>query len=328
MKHICRTFLFTVAFLSCMLQDALAQVNVREVLITEETVTSMTTQYLQQLYQGVNQQIEIPDNPWKDAWIMKAWIVYNELERRAGNVAASGDEPITTIVGESFILQYEHPDETLEPYAKLLIESGVMEEVVTDLENTFQLPQPILIRFTSGKPGPLYYQGVINMTYEFLLSNHQVISATGYAENEDELVLTLLNLVEFVLYHEVGHALVDMLDIPVLGKEEDAVDGFAAVVASAFELDVVALTAADIFNLNTSIQVNTEISPAAFWDSHSLDQQRMYSIICMIYGSDPGSYSTLLNDVGMPSEKESECVYNFQEISRNWVRLISDYIRD
>lgn len=327
MKHTIGMVATLVTLLVGVTQDAISQVNIREVLITEETVTSMSTEYLQQVYQGVNQQIEIPDNPWKDAWIMKAWIVYNELERRAGNVAAAAEEPVTTVVGESFILQYEPPDETLAPYANLLMESGVMEEVVTDLENTFQLPQPILIRFTSGKPGPLYYQGVINMTYEFLLSNHEIIAATGYAETEDELVLTLLNLVEFVLYHEVGHALVDMLDLPVLGKEEDAVDGFAAVVASAFDLDVVALTAADIFNLNTSIQVSNEISPAAFWDSHSLDQQRMYSIICMIYGSDPNGYSSLLNDVGMPSEKESECVYSFQEISRNWIRLIADYIK-
>ena len=327
MKHTIGMVAMLVSLLVGVTEDAISQVNIREVLITEETVTSMSTEYLQQVYQAVNQQIEIPDNPWKDAWIMKAWIVYNELERRAGNVTAAAEEPVTTVVGESFILQYEPPDETLAPYATLLMESGVMEEVVTDLENTFQLPQPILIRFTSGKPGPLYYQGVINMTYEFLLSNHEIIAATGYAETEDELVLTLLNLVEFVLYHEVGHALVDMLDLPVLGKEEDAVDGFAAVVASAFDLDVVALTAADIFNLNTSIQVSNEISPAAFWDSHSLDQQRMYSIICMIYGSDPNAYSSLLNDVGMPSEKESECVYSFQETSRNWVRLIADYIK-
>ena len=327
MKHTIGMVATLVTLLVGVTQDAISQVNIREVLITEETVTSMSTEYLQQVYQGVNQQIEIPDNPWKDAWIMKAWIVYNELERRAGNVVAAAEEPVTTVVGESFILQYEPPDETLAPYANLLMESGVMEEVVTDLENTFQLPQPILIRFTSGKPGPLYYQGVINMTYEFLLSNHEIIAATGYAETEDELVLTLLNLVEFVLYHEVGHALVDMLDLPVLGKEEDAVDGFAAVVASAFDLDVVALTAADIFNLNTSIQVSNEISPAAFWDSHSLDQQRMYSIICMIYGSNPNAYSSLLNDVGMPSEKEAECVYSFQETSRNWIRLIADYIK-
>ena len=327
MKHTIGMVATLVTLLVGVTQDAISQVNIREVLISEETATSMSTEYLQQVYQAVNQQIEIPDNPWKDAWIMKAWIVYNELERRAGNVAAATEEPVTTVVGESFILQYEPPDETLEPYANLLMESGVMEEVVTDLENTFQLPQPILIRFTSGKPGPLYYQGVINMTYEFLLSNHEIIAATGYAETEDELVLTLLNLVEFVLYHEVGHALVDMLDLPVLGKEEDAVDGFAAVVASAFDLDVVALTAADIFNLNTSIQVSNEISPAAFWDSHSLDQQRMYSIICMIYGSNPNAYSSLLNDVGMPSEKEAECVYSFQETSRNWIRLIADYIK-
>ena len=89
MKHTIGMVATLVTLLVGVTQDAISQVNIREVLITEETVTSMSTEYLQQVYQGVNQQIEIPDNPWKDAWIMKAWIVYNELERRAGNVVAA-----------------------------------------------------------------------------------------------------------------------------------------------------------------------------------------------------------------------------------------------
>ena len=46
-----------------------------------------------------------------------------------------------------------------------------------------------------------------------------------------------------------GKTHVPMLDLPVLGKEEDAVDGFAAVMASHLDLDEVALTAATSFNL-------------------------------------------------------------------------------
>lgn len=88
------------------------------------------------------------------------------------------------------------------------------------------------------------------MPYQFLMRNDQLVDAVEYDGSDEEKIDLILNLTEFVLYHEVGHALIDMLDIPVLGKEEDAVDGFAAVLATTMDLDDVALAAADIFGAN------------------------------------------------------------------------------
>ena len=41
--------------------------------------------------------------------------------------------------------------------------------------------------------------------------------------------LALVLQVAFVLVHEIGHALVDVLDLPVVGQEEDAVDQLATI---------------------------------------------------------------------------------------------------
>ena len=50
------------------------------------------------------------------------------------------------------------------------------------------------------------------------LTREQVHEADAFA----------INNTWFVLYHEMGHMLIDQLGIPVLGREEDAVDNVAA----------------------------------------------------------------------------------------------------
>ena len=165
------------------------------------------------------------------------------------------------------------------------------------------------------------------MPYDFLAQNYEVLIASNFSEDPEELAQTILNLTEFVLYHEVGHALVDILDIPVLGKHEDAVDGFAAILSTIWDLDEIALSAADVMNATASLSAGTDITDAEFWDSHSLDEQRMFTIFYLIYGSNPQEHSTLLKDIGMPAEQSDPCQYNYQETLRNWSRVLGEYIR-
>ena len=129
-----------------------------------------------------------------------------------------------------------------------------------------------------------------------------------------------------MLHHEVGHALIDMLDLPVLGKEEDAVDGFAAVIATHLDLDEVALTAAASFNIQS--QMSQEFSLAEFWDSHSLNEQRMFTIICLIYGSNPEAHPELLEAVGMPAEQGPNCQFDYAQTARSWSRVLGGYLKN
>ncbi len=51
----------------------------------------------------------------------------------------------TTYRRTSFTLEYEYPACELEPYANLIKESGVFEEVLTDLDALFNLPVTFFI---------------------------------------------------------------------------------------------------------------------------------------------------------------------------------------
>jgi len=60
------------------------------------------------------------------------------------------------------------------------------------------------------------------------------VEARKDALPEKEIDAKVLQVGEFVFYHEMGHALVDAYQLPVLGKEEDAVDTLAAIVSADF----------------------------------------------------------------------------------------------
>ena len=243
-----------------------------------------------------------------------------------GHIHGQNSDFEISIRGKSFNLMYGTITEETEPAAILIQASEIFEEITRDLNELFDLPQTINIRFGAGLDGPSYFQQNIDMPYEFLLTVDHYLANAGYSQSDEEQAEALLNITEFVLYHEVGHALIDVLDIPVLGKDEDAVDGFAAILATQWDLDEVALATADLHSIQAE-QAGGDISDEEFWDSHSLDEQRMFSILCMIYGSDSNEHASLLEEIGMPDEKGAECEYEYHRAKRNWERVLGNAIK-
>jgi len=84
----------------------------------------------------------------------------------------------------------------------------------------------------------------------------------------------------FVFFHEAGHALVDQLELPVLGKEEDSVDAMAAVIMVSADMPEAAILAGFFFQ---SLQGGQQVN---WFDSHSVGPQRMGNLVCWAIGGD------------------------------------------
>ncbi len=87
----------------------------------------------------------------------------------------------------------------------------------------------------------------------------------------------------FVLMHELGHALVDQLDLPVLGIEESYVDGMGAVFMGESGLSLGTVLAGWFFFSQPE---------TPFFDSHRAGPQRLGDLACWGVGADP----SLLDD--------------------------------
>lgn len=144
----------------------------------------------------------------------------------------------------------------------------------------------------------------------------------------EDLVVFVLGNTIFTLFHELGHALIDKLEIPVLGREEDAVDALAVLMMLPEEEDPAAeqmiLAAADGHLMAYDQEEDDE---GAFWDEHSLDLQRYAAIHCLVFGSDPEGWAELAELVEMPAEQQERCPGIFDQTQASWDRLLDQHFR-
>ncbi|MCA9838371.1 MAG: hypothetical protein KC422_15755 [Trueperaceae bacterium] len=224
--------------------------------------------------------------------------------------------------------------------ARMYQDNGFFEATASSLNEVIALPRDIGI--VSGQCDTVNafwspdYDAII-MCYE--LTEYLYETFRAETKSQQELDNAVLGAVEFIFYHELGHALIDLFGIPFTGREEDAVDQFSTYVLLGSDLGVEsALSGASFFFIsgNTGPEVQN-MEDLAFWDEHSLDQQRFYNIVCMIYGSDPETYANLIRQESkgflltsatgyLPKERAERCPDEYYDISRSWETLLNTYV--
>jgi hypothetical protein len=133
----------------------------------------------------------------------------------------------------------------------------------------------------------------------------------------------------FVVLHELGHGLITEMGLPVLGREEDAADSFATVAMLGMKNDFSERVLADAARgwfLHDRRDRATH-APVAFYDEHSLSQQRAYQIICYMVGSDPEKFRALADQTGMPPGRRASCQGDFSNAEWSWNRVLAPHRR-
>src|SRR3954471_9908490 len=169
------------------------------------------------------------------------------------------------------------------PYQKVVVESGVVNEVVARLNREIALPKniPVILRASKGEDelSPFWNpeRDRIEFPYLWVAVVAKLFSEDDPNLTRDELIERITDTTYFVLYHEIGHGLIDLLHLPVTGKEEDAVDGLAAAILIPSGDTAVrqVLLSAELFQLLGQSQ---EKDAEAFADEHSLGEQRFFQL--------------------------------------------------
>lgn len=125
----------------------------------------------------------------------------------------------------------------------------------------------------------------------------------------------------WVFYHEVGHALIDVLNLPVLGPEESSADTFAALMIDGLwneeaAVDITVNTARG-FELYAEDYKNRGFETTT-WDTHGLEMQRYYQLACLIYGADTEMRAHLVSDLHLPDDRAGFCADEFLLASDGW----------
>lgn len=149
------------------------------------------------------------------------------------------------------------------------------------------------------------------------------LNADTHAAQQDSFVHG--NILD-IMFHEMGHAVIDQYDIPILGQEEDAADNLSAVLLIGSDrphmIDAVASAAEGYFLMD---ELGAEREEAfAFDDEHDLDIQRAYRQVCYLYGYSD-AFDELAEMAELSPERAENCEEDFERMSQNWERVLTPH---
>lgn len=209
----------------------------------------------------------------------------------------------------------------------MMQERGVLA-LLQDLLSSFRLPRPLTLEVKScGREDAYYSEGKAVLCYEYveLIQRHTPKVATlGGVVRADAVVGGIID----TLLHEVGHGIIDMLDIPVLGREEDAADFFSVYMLLQFPPeDAQRLIQGVGFMMASEARENLEERPRpkSFAGSHGMPAQRYYNLLCLAYGADPETFADAMRD-GLPAWRAGDCGDEHALLKRAFSKLILPYI--
>jgi hypothetical protein len=194
------------------------------------------------------------------------------------------------------------------------------------LNQAIALPVKLGLRYVECGEANAYYNPEskeISICFELI---EQLAEDLGAQIDDDaELAEAVGGAYLFIALHEVGHALVDVLDLPITGREEDAVDQLSSWLLIGEEGgNTAVLDAAASFSLAGE---RVDLAERDFADQHSLDQQRYFNMVCWVYGSDPDAHAALLDADVLPATRAAGCAQEYAQLDRSWSRLLARHKR-
>lgn len=222
------------------------------------------------------------------------------------------------------VLDYVEPQDTdYDEIYQILVENSFYEDLLSNLNETYALPTDVFVSFDECGEENAFYDSenvTITICYELI----KTYADSAHAEYRDDYAQEVIYAGFFTFFHELGHALVDQYQLPVVGREEDAVDAFAAVLMLQAEEENAVIAGMEQFDLDAVYEAEQEELP--FWDEHSLSEQRVYNVSCLIYGSDPEGYADFIESGWLPEERADGCEAEYEQAAYSWDTLLAPYL--
>jgi len=168
-----------------------------------------------------------------------------------------------------------------------------------------------------------------------MMARHPNFKGMSDAQREKAVEFITGNMI-FVLGHESGHAVIREMGIPVTGREEDAADIFAALMAlmctDAFADRVLANAALGWFFSDRRDRRDQrgrrdQSAEAKYYDEHGMDLQRAYNVVCLMVGSNMGKFAGVARAARLPEERQKTCQDDYLNASWSWSQVLQAHLR-
>ena len=197
------------------------------------------------------------------------------------------------------------------------------------LLSPFRLPRTLKVSLAGcdGEADAFYGDDAITICYEYIHELWKNMPAETTAAGIAPMDTVIGPLFDTSL-HEFAHALFDMLNVWVLGREEDAADQVAAYINLEF-----GKAEARRLIMGTAYAYGSEAGRAAaplsleqFADEHGTPAQRAYNVLCIAYGADPELFGDLVSKGYLPKKRAEACGDEYTQIADAFEGLISPHL--
>jgi hypothetical protein len=212
----------------------------------------------------------------------------------------------------------------------LMMRSHLLENVAEKVNGTLKLPEDIaLVGAQCDTPNAFWQFAKKKITLCYEDAN---LSLRSFKEAGDaDPIPAALNATRATFYHELAHAAIDLGGLPITGREEDAADQLVVYLFLSPDangnIEPGAERAVRDYARMFEHYADSEgdLEEADLAGKHTLDQSRMYNMLCWMYGSNPEKFGRLVTDGELPESRATGCEGEYQLLARSWSELFAPF---
>jgi hypothetical protein len=200
-------------------------------------------------------------------------------------------------------------------------------ERIQRLLSPLRLPRPLLLKVSGcdGDSNAWYDGSAVTVCYEYLadiLKNALEGKLPSVITQDDAILGPFMD----VFLHETGHAVFDQLNVPVLGREEDAADLFSAyIMLQMGKEDARRLILGNAYQYKKDV-VNPQVPLTKYADEHGIPAQRFFNVLCIAYGADQKLFADVVEKGYLPKARAEGCYDEYEQLAFALKTLIGPYI--
>lgn len=251
-----------------------------------------------------------------------------KTSERATNQGEKSDAFKKADAGDFIVEHSATKNPRYEEIERQIKEEKLLEKAADKLNRSLILPHDILLQTKDCGAVNAFYSAderAVTVCYELMRHFYEVFRRDGL--DGEKAYGKMFDAVRFAFLHEIGHALIDVYNLPISGSEEDAADRCSAFInlteLGADGADAV-FAAAEAFSIESKNGARDKRNPAG---EHLLEEQRFYNSICLLYGSDAEKYAYMLEENYLPRERAEHCQREYERTVNSWSSLLAPWRR-
>jgi hypothetical protein len=242
--------------------------------------------------------------------------------------SAPGPAPEAPPSANQIAIEYGPAEDAGHVALRQVLQEHKILEQFRDFLGMLVLPRQLTLKFEScdGEADAWYEATLYQVTicYEYI----EELRKTAPKQTTEDGVTpedAVIGPVMEVVLHETAHAVFHILELPILGREEDAADQFAAIMLLQMGQETARRTIAATAHMYWREAEESPPDHSDFANAHSPPIQRFYQLVCIAYGWDEELFG-YVREKYLDPERADECPEEAETLKNSFWKLIGPHI--